>query len=388
MTRESVESPESGSTPLATAATDARAVRVHAGGGRLDYTVLVGRGLLAQLPALLKANVRAQRWAVISDSTVASIYGEPLVEGLASSGLEARLLRFPAGERHKSRETWMSLTDALLEARFGRDTGIVALGGGVTGDIAGFVAATFLRGVPVVQVPTSLVAMIDASVGGKTGVDTPAGKNLVGAFHPPRLVVADTTTVRSLPVAERAQGLVEAVKHGAILDERYLRDLEANLERLLAGDPDATEDAVRRSVELKGMVVSKDEMEADYREILNFGHTLGHAVEAASAYALPHGTAVGLGMILEARLGERMDVTAKGTSTRLSMAVEGLGLPTRIPGGLGAPDVMAFLGVDKKRRGGRVRCVLLRSPGQVQGGERWSQPVDEAEVRRMLEESS
>ena len=388
MTPESGTSQDSGAPPSAAAAAHASTVQVRAGGGRLDYTVLVGPGLLAQLPALVRAHVPAERWAVIADSTVASIYGDQLVEDLAASGLEARLLRFPAGERHKSRETWMGLTDALLEARFGRDCGIVALGGGVTGDMAGFVAATFLRGVPVVQVPTSLVAMVDASVGGKTGVDTPAGKNLVGAFHPPRLVVADTTTVRTLPVAERAQGLVEAVKHGAILDDRYLRGLEANLERLLAGDPDATEDAVRRSVELKGMVVSRDEMEADYREILNFGHTLGHALEAASAYTLPHGSAVGLGMILEARLGERMGVTAKGTSARLSAAVAGLGLPTRIPGGLEALDVMAFLGVDKKRRGGRVRCVLLRSPGQVQGGERWSQPVDEAEVRRMLEEGS
>ena len=178
-------------------------VPVAAGGERLDYEVIVGRGLLAEVPRLLAERVRAHRWVIISDEAVAALYAGPLSDKLRKSGGDPLLLTFPAGERYKNRETWARLTDALLEAGCGRDTGVLALGGGVTGDLAGFVAATFLRGVPVVQIPTSLVAMIDSAVGGKTGVDAPAGKNLVGAFHPPRLVVVDPETVRTPPRAAR-----------------------------------------------------------------------------------------------------------------------------------------------------------------------------------------
>jgi 3-dehydroquinate synthase len=360
-------------------------VRVRAGEGQADYSVLVGRGLLAQLPDLLRPRVSAHRWFVIADQTVADLYGAALLERLRHTGYGADLLAFPAGERSKSRETWSALTDSMLGAGGGRDSGVIALGGGVTGDLAGFVAATFLRGVPVVQAPTSLLAMIDSSVGGKTGVDTVHGKNLVGAFHPPVVVVADTDTVATLPRAERAQGLVEAVKHGAILDEPYLARLERDSARLLEGDAEVTEPAVVRSVEIKASVVSRDEREGDYRQILNFGHTIGQAIEGASGYQLPHGSAVAMGMVLESTLGEKLGVTEPGTSERVARAVEGLGLPSTPPAGTDVRAVLAFMGSDKKRKEGRVRCVLLRAPGQVRFEGSWSQAVDVEDVRSVLE---
>jgi 3-dehydroquinate synthase len=360
-------------------------VRVRAGGETRDYDVIVRRGLLAELPSLLAERVRVHRWAVIADETVAGLYGFALADRLSGRGAPPLLLTFPAGEEHKSRESWVRLTDALLDAGCGRDTGILAFGGGVTGDLAGFVAATFLRGVPVVQVPTSLVAMIDSSVGGKTGVDTPGGKNLVGAFHPPRLVAVDPEATRTLPRRERAQGLVEAFKHGAILDAVYFDTLENDVARLLDGDPLATEPAVLRSVELKASVVTQDEREGDYRQILNFGHTIGHALEAASAYRLSHGGAVAIGMVAEARLGERLGVTKKGTSARLAAAMEALGLESRVPPGTDVEAVLAFLGSDKKRREGRVRFVLLGNLGSVDPGEGWTRAVKLDEVGPLLD---
>jgi 3-dehydroquinate synthase len=322
---------------------------------------------------------------VIADSTVARLHGRLLLERFGAAGRDPLLFEFPAGERHKNRETWATLTDAMLGAGCGRDTVVVALGGGVTGDLAGFVAATYLRGVPVVQVPTSLVAMIDASVGGKTGVDTAAGKNLVGAFHPPHLVVVDPEVTRTLPERERAQGLVEALKHGAIVDEAYFSQLEKSARALLDGDPVATEAAVLRSVEIKAQVVTRDEREGDYRQILNFGHTIGHALEAASGYGLSHGESVAIGMVLEARLGEALGLTASGTTQRLANAIGALGFPAGPGPGTDVASVLRFLAADKKRRAGRVRTVLLESVGRVNPGENWSHVVDIEVVRSVLD---
>ena len=368
-----------------TTAEGATAVRVRAGEGRLDYPVLVGPGLLAELSRLLRAHAPAYRYGIIADATVAGLYGRRVMDELAASDIATQLLTFPPGEQSKSRATWADLTDALLGAGVGRDGALVALGGGVTGDLAGFVAATFLRGVPIVQLPTSLVAMMDSAVGGKTGVDVPAGKNLVGAFHPPRLVVADTATIATLPPSERAQGLVEAVKHGAIADAAYLQRLEEDLPELLEGEPQATTAAVLRSVEIKAHVVSEDEREAGLREILNFGHTLGHALEAASDYGLPHGTAVAMGMVLEARLGEALGVTAPGTSARLERIVARLGLPTEPFQALSREGVLAFVSSDKKARKGRARCVLLERIGGVAGGGGWSRELPDDAVGAVLD---
>ena len=364
------------------AASPATTVAVRAGAHA--YPVLVGVGLLEALPALLDEHVPAHRYAVVADATVADLYGRETLARMRGAGLAVDLLTFPPGEAHKSRETWAALTDAMLSAGVGRDGAVVALGGGVTGDLAGFVAATYLRGVPVAQVPTSLVAMVDSSVGGKTGVDVPAGKNLVGAFHPPRLVVADTAVTATLPRGERAQGLVEAVKHGAILDEAYLRRLEADLGGLLEGEVGPTTAAVARSVEIKARVVEEDEREGGLRQVLNFGHTLGHGLEAAADYGLPHGSAVGIGMVLEARLGEALGVTRPGTAERLARIVVSLGLPVTVPSPPAPEDVLRFVRADKKGREGRPRYVLLESLGRVAREDGWSREVPDGPVAGVL----
>jgi 3-dehydroquinate synthase len=355
--------------------------------------VVIGPGLLHSLPGLLSARAPAHRYALVADATVDALHGERVLGLLSSSGARSARFTFPAGERHKSRAEWSRLTDALLEWGMGRDGCVVALGGGVTGDLAGFVAATYMRGVPVVQVPTTLVAMIDSSVGGKTGVDVPAGKNLVGAFHPPRLVLVDPGLARTLPRPERAQGLVEAMKHGVIRDPGYLEELARDVALLMAGEPDATGAAIRRSVEIKAEVVSRDEREGGLRQTLNFGHTLGHALELRSSYRLPHGTAVAAGMVLEALLGERLGVTRSGTSLEIQEALRGLGL--QAGPGEGLPGMVRTLlqdvdGVveatrlDKKVREGETRYVLLRDVGEVEPGDGWSHRVPEQAVRQLL----
>ena len=352
------------------------------------YRVLVGRGILDSLAPLLEEYAPAHRYALISDSNVAQLYGESTIRQLEGAGLNAELFTFEAGERNKSRTTWSSLTDRLLHAGFGRDSCLIAMGGGVTGDLVGFVAATYMRGIPVVQVPTSLVAMIDASIGGKTGVDVEAGKNLVGAFHAPNLVVADPDVVATLPRVERAQGMIEAVKHGAIMDEAYFGALDRDMSALLDGEAASLERAVARSVELKSNVVSEDEREAGRREILNFGHTLGHAIEAACSFRVPHGTAVACGMILEARLGASLGVTGPNVVERLERVVEHVGLPIGIPDDAAPGDIMTYLASDKKVRHGRTRFVLLSRIGAVHFADgEWSQPVERDTVLDLVNAS-
>ncbi|MDZ7779219.1 MAG: 3-dehydroquinate synthase [Gemmatimonadota bacterium] len=357
-----------------------RVVRVSAGAG--GYDVVVGQGAVEELPDLLAEHAPAYRYAVVSDSRVAALHGERIRARCAESGLRVDLFSFPEGEASKTRGQWIELTDTLLEAGCGRDTVVVAVGGGVTTDLGGFVAATFLRGVPVVQVPTSYLAMIDASVGGKTGVDVPAGKNLVGAFHPPSLVVADPDVLATLPREERAQGLVEALKHGAVLDAAYFERLEQLMPQLLESDPAVAGEAVGRSVELKAAVVEADEREGGYRQVLNFGHTLGHALEAASDYEVGHGTAVAEGMLLEAEVGERIGVTEDGTREHLEAGLGALGLPP-LPR-LDPERVQRYLLTDKKARDGQPRYVLLGRIGVPHPGEGWSRAVPTELVSEVL----
>ncbi|MEC7808430.1 MAG: 3-dehydroquinate synthase [Gemmatimonadota bacterium] len=357
-------------------------IKIDIGAPGESYPALIGTGLLEQLPVILDEYAPAYRYAVISDDRVSPLYARTVLERCKSSGKKAELYSFPAGEVSKTRKNWSKLTDGLLDARYGRDTCIIAVGGGVTGDLAGFVAATFLRGVPLVQVPTTYLAMIDAAIGGKVGVDTRAGKNLVGAFHPPKCVIADPNVLATLPGNERSAGLVEAFKHGAILDAEYYDDLRADMDLLRSADPEAAKVAVAGSIRLKGEVVTQDELENGYRQILNFGHTLGHALEAASRYSLSHGAAVAAGMVMEAELGERLEVTESGTSKALSSGLEGLGLET-IPQ-LEPEVVMSFLSSDKKTRLGRSRYVLLRRIGEVEDADGWSQEVPEPLVREII----
>ncbi len=359
-------------------------VLVQAASG--DYPVFVGTGALDRITDYLEAHAPAHSYAIVSDHHVAPLHGARVLDACRSAGLRAGLYTFPAGEASKTRKSWSILTDELLDEGCGRDSCVVAVGGGVTGDLAGFVAATFLRGVSLVQVPTSYLAMIDASVGGKTGVDVRAGKNLVGAFHAPRCVVADPDVLGTLPDEERGPGLVEAFKHGAILDEAYFDSLRADTAALLAADGTAAIRAVRRSVEIKADVVSRDEREGGLRQILNFGHTLGHALEAASGFALGHGAAVAEGMMLEADIGERLGVTEQGTRERLGEALGGLGLDTSAIQALDAQTVVGYLAADKKARAGRPRFVLLQGLGAVDGDGGWSREVPEDLVADVLAE--
>jgi len=350
-----------------------------------SYRVLIGAGLRHQFASHIAEAARAHRYAVVTDSNVAPHYAGVLVESLAAIGA-ASLHVIPAGETHKTRDEWARLTDELLDAGCGRDTTVVALGGGVVGDLAGFVAATFMRGVPVAQCPTSLLAMIDASIGGKTGVDTEAGKNLVGAFHAPAVVLADVETLRTLPEVQRRAGLAEAIKHGVVADAGYFERIGTQLAPLLAGDPAATLDCVTRSVEIKSEVVTSDTHERGRRKILNFGHTLGHAVEQVSGFALLHGEAIAIGMVLEATLAERMRVADRGTSDVIERVLSKAGLPTRVPTSLADDEILAATKLDKKARAGAVEYALPARIGAMAGADcGWAVPVDDALVMDVLE---
>ncbi|HMH57204.1 MAG TPA: 3-dehydroquinate synthase, partial [Gemmatimonadales bacterium] len=268
-----------------------------------SYPVYVEPGAIARLDALVLQHLPGCRVAMLVDETVLPLYRSGR---LGPGEWNGETLTFPAGEQSKNRDTWARLTDALLERGFGRDSGVIALGGGVTGDLAGFVAATYMRGVPYLQVPTTLLAMLDASVGGKTGVDTPQGKNLVGAFHPPAAVIADPRTLATLADRDYRAGLAEAVKHGLVADRAYFEWMETNAPALMSRSLDTLTRLIRRSVEIKAEVVSGDEHELGRRAILNAGHTVAHALEQVSDYELPHGEAVALGLVVECELAEQL----------------------------------------------------------------------------------
>jgi 3-dehydroquinate synthase len=294
----------------------------------------------------------------------------------------------PAGESNKTREVWARLTDEMLAKGYGRDSAIIAVGGGVVGDLAGFVAATFMRGIPVIQVPTTLLAMIDASIGGKTAVDTPAGKNLVGAFHPPAAVIIDPQVLTTLPLRELRAGFAEAFKHGVIADEPYLNDVANSASGLLSADGqkgDSMLSLIVRSVEIKADVVSRDEREGGLRQILNFGHTIGHAVELVSGYSLLHGEAVAIGMALESELAEQIGLAQTGTAARVSSALKSAGLPTALPSGSDGEAVIEAMRSDKKGRSGRTRFALPLRIGAMAGADTgWTVSVSDDQLREVL----
>jgi 3-dehydroquinate synthase len=347
-----------------------------------SYPVYVSPGVLGRLEALVGEHAEAARVVMIADSAV---------HGLLQGGRLGRTpwvgpaLLFPPGERSKTREQWAVLTDALLADGYGRDSAIVALGGGVAGDLAGFVAATYMRGLPCVQVPTSLLAMLDASVGGKTGVDTPRGKNLIGAFHPPVAVVADPRALATLPERDYRGGMAEAVKHGLIADAGYFDWMERDADALLRRDEEAVTRLVRRSVEIKAAVVADDEREAGRRAILNAGHTVAHAIEQATGYAVPHGEAVALGLVAESALAEAVGLAPAGLRERVAGLLERLGLPVRLPRPIAPDQLIRAMAGDKKSRGGEVRFALPGGLGAMAPGDRWTHGAPDADIRRALE---
>ncbi len=352
--------------------------------GPAAYDIVIGDGLLTQLSETLAAACPVARYAVIADATVAEKFGRAVLEA-ANRVAPSDLFTFPAGERNKTAEQWQELSERLLAAGLGRDGAIVALGGGVSGDLAGFVAATYMRGVPYIQIPTTLLAMIDSSIGGKTGVDTAHGKNLIGAFHQPRAVVADVTTLSELPPVHFAAGMAEALKHGAIADREYVDWIERDRQAILARDTEALVELVRRSVQIKAAVVAEDERETGKRAILNFGHTVAHAIEAASGYEVLHGEAVAMGMVAEAELGTRIGVTEAGTSEALREALISFNLPIDPPKKSPA-HLLEAMQRDKKVRAGSVRFALLKRVGEParRNTDNWTFEVPEREIISVL----
>ncbi len=329
--------------------------------GARSYPILIGPGLIDDAAALAEA-IAARDLLVVTNEVVAPLYLDRLVRSL--DGRRVASVRLPDGEQHKTLETTGRIFDALVQGRMNRDACVVALGGGVVGDMAGFASACYQRGVDFVQVPTTLLAQVDSSVGGKTGVNHPGGKNLIGAFHQPRAVLSDTATLGTLPPRELRAGLAEVIKYGLVADAGFLDWLDASMAALLALDPAALAFAVRRCCEIKAAIVSEDEREHGRRALLNLGHTFGHAIEKAAGYGeWLHGEAVGVGMLLAADMSRRLGWIGLPEVDRVRDLLQRAGLPVVAPA-IGAPRAFDLMGMDKKVLAGRIRLVLLRRLGE------------------------
>ncbi len=321
------------------------------------YDILIERGLIGKVGALVRNVTKAGKAFVITDSNVGALYADVVTESLRESGFDTALFTFPAGERSKTLDTIAAMYDYMADFRMSRRDIVVALGGGVTGDMAGFAAATYMRGISFVQIPTSLLAQVDSSVGGKTGVDIRQGKNLVGAFHQPSLVIIDPDTLGTLPELYFSDGMAEVIKYGCIKDREFFETLES-------GDAaEMIEDVIERCVSIKRDVVNRDEKESGERMLLNFGHTLGHSLEKIYNFdGLSHGQAVAIGMVMIARASESAGITAGGTAARIEALCKKYNLP--VSDKASAAEIAAGCAGDKKAGGGSVNLVLLKSLGE------------------------
>jgi len=356
---------------------------IEVGLGARRYPIRIGSGLLGDARSWRDA-IRGGHALIVSDSNVAPLYAQRLRDALAqASGTPVRCesLTLTAGEAHKNLDAASKVLDALARLGATRDACVLALGGGVVGDIAGFAAACWMRGIDFVQFPTTLLAMVDSSVGGKTGVDHPAGKNLIGAFHQPRAVIADLGTLATLSGRELRAGLAEVVKTACIGDADFFDWLEVHADALLAIDTETLTHAIARCCRFKAGVVERDEREAGERALLNFGHTFGHALEAEAGYGtLLHGEAVAIGMILAARLSAQLGVAGEADAQRLHALLQRIGLPTAVPHDLDADALLARMRLDKKNRASALRLILWRGIGRAEIVE----GVDPAAVRAVM----
>jgi len=329
--------------------------------GRRSYPIFIGAGLIARAD-FLEQHLCGRDVLVVSDTTVAPLYADALVESLASRRCVKAIL--PSGEPAKTLASVERLIDVLVANHFGRDCTILALGGGVVGDMAGFAAASYQRGVACIQVPTTLLAQVDSSVGGKTGVNHPGGKNLIGAFHQPSAVLIDIETLATLPQRELRAGLAEVIKYGLMCDADFFTWLESHVDQLLAREPESLAYAIRRSCEIKAQVVARDELEQGERALLNLGHTFGHAIEAASGYSRwLHGEAVGAGLLIAVRLSRECGLMSGLDVERVQRLLERAGLPTDARE-VTVAAARAHMKMDKKVKGGRVRLILPRAIGE------------------------
>jgi 3-dehydroquinate synthase len=330
--------------------------------GHSSYPITIGAGLLANRE-LLERQIQGRDLLIVTNTTVAKLYLASLTASLAQRRVAECIL--PDGEQHKTLQTAAWVFDALVANKMNRDATVLALGGGVVGDIAGFAAACYQRGIGYVQVPTTLLAQVDSSVGGKTGVNHPGGKNLIGAFYQPRAVIADTDVLASLPDRQLKSGLAEVIKYGCVWDPLLFQWLERNLAKLKARDAEAMTYAILRSCEVKAIVVGRDERERDLRAILNFGHTFGHAIEAATGYeGFLHGEAVGLGMLMATDLSHRLGLIDVSVKERVRDILVQTGLPIKAPR-IGAAKAFELMQMDKKVLDGAVRLVLLEKLGRA-----------------------
>ncbi|WP_225977825.1 3-dehydroquinate synthase [Paracidovorax avenae] len=368
---------------VAPAAMQAHAGRVEIALGDRSYGIEIGAGLLGDARTY-GALPRAACALVVTNETVAPLYAEALRAALSAHYAEVVLAVLPDGEEHKDWPTLNRIFDTLLSHGCDRKTVLFALGGGVVGDMTGFAAASYMRGVPFVQVPTTLLAQVDSSVGGKTAINHPLGKNMIGAFYQPQLVVCDLATLATLPARELSAGLAEVIKYGPIADMELLAWLEDHIEALRAGDHAALAHAVRRSCEIKAWVVGQDEREAGLRAILNFGHTFGHAIEAGMGYGVwLHGEGVGAGMVMAAELSRRLGLVDGAFTARLRRLVERAGLPVRgavLDPADNAGRYLELMRLDKKSEGGEIRFVVIDGPGRAA-----VRPAPDALVREVID---
>ena len=332
--------------------------------GERQYPIHIGVDLLSRMELILP-HLQQKRVALITNEVVAPLYLGEISRGFEKSGVAVVPVVLPDGEKHKNWETLNTVFDKLLASRCERGTTIIALGGGVVGDISGFAAATYQRGIPFIQIPTTLLAQVDSSIGGKTAINHPLGKNMIGAFYQPRVVISDMQTLKTLPERELKAGLAEIIKHGVIKDKDFFAWLENNIERILACDVEALAHAVLRSCEIKGAVVVEDERELGDRALLNFGHTFGHAIENAFGYGTwLHGEAVAAGMALASDLSVRMGLLEQRDAARIGKLLIRAGLPAKVTG-VSSSQMLRLMSMDKKAKDGKLRFILLNSLGSA-----------------------
>lgn len=348
--------------------------------GPTAYDIIVSPGLFVDLPLMVAPSWNGLRVFIITDSNVKRLYGQQLLNGLANAGIDTLLIDFPAGEGSKNSDVVNALQSQLLEHGVRRDSLVIALGGGIVGDIAGYVAATILRGIKYIHMPTTLLAQVDSSVGGKVGIDHPLGKNLIGAFHQPTAVYIDPLVLRTLPEREFRSGLAEVVKIAAALDESFFKYLEKNADKIKKRDHKVLTELITRSVRLKAAVVEKDEHETGLRKVLNLGHTIGHAIEAASGYSLRHGEAVAIGLAAESRIAIAMGLLSVRDNDRLLQLMKSLKLRTSFPKIRNKEKFRAALSLDKKSIADSTRFVLLNGIGRSVVGVDVPSPFIEAMV--------
>lgn len=328
-----------------------------------SYDIYIGKDIMDRMTLLIAKNHKAGCYVVITDHVVSQLYAKKFITALKDIGLHVSLIEFPAGESSKNINTVMDITGKLIEKGADRETCLIALGGGVVGDMAGFVASVFMRSVPYIQVPTTLVAQVDSSIGGKTGVDLAYGKNLIGTFYQPGAVFANVSFLETLPEKEFNNGLAEMIKYGIIDDEKMFRTLEDNMDTIKSRDSKMLLNLIESCCRIKKSVVEIDEKEQGLRRILNFGHTLGHALEALSQYTITHGEGVSMGMVGAARIAERMGYLKSSETARIENLICHAGLPVKIPKSLDTEKIIAHLKMDKKRKGDVIHFVMLKKIG-------------------------